>query len=226
MGINGNNHKEDGVSNIYVSNHSCLKDGFYVPMALDHEIVVVVSSRVIYKNIESRKKAFNEYLYTMPMEAHGGKKYSSLCLEYITELVKNSIDISIFPEGAYVEDNVIYKGRTEATRILFDALSENEKSKINFIPVAIGVNKENKDLDSYSFDNDNVTDQALKNIAEELDKQYVDSYIELFPKGNVIFSDGNVVLTEDAQDSYYVNLYEQELKNRYTDIARQFVKRK
>lgn len=57
MGINGNNHKEDGVSNIYVSNHSCLKDGFYVPMALDHEIVVVVSSRVIYKNIESRKKS-------------------------------------------------------------------------------------------------------------------------------------------------------------------------
>lgn len=132
--------------------------------------------------MNQEKKAFNEYLYTMPMEAHGGKKYSSLCLEYITELVKNGIDISIFPEGAYVEEK----------RMCLH----------------------------------NVTDQALKNIAEELDKQYVDSYIELFPKGNVIFSDGNVVLTEDAQDSYYVNLYEQELKNRYTDIARQFVKRK
>ena len=241
------------------NNFTPLKDIFYLPMALEYDIVSLISSRLIYKNIEERKRVVNELLYAMPIEAHGGEIYSKMCLDYATNLLHEGIDLSIFPEGAYVEENVIYKGRTGACRILFYTLSKNENKKINFIPVAIDVSKTGKDLDNYEFMNDNVvvsflspvdyredyekfitsnnfeeknaclhhvTDLAFKSIAAELNREYVDSYIELFPKKNVIFSNGEVVSTDLAQDSYYVNMYEQELKSTSEIIKKQLVKRK
>lgn len=257
MDTNGFNKKQDETRNIYIANHSCLKDGFYLPMALDYDIVTITSARITYKNQEDRKEVFDKYLYTMPMEAHGGKIYSDMCLEYVTKCLTSGLDICIFPEGAYVDENIIYRGRTGGSRVLFDALSYYDCFKINFIPVAIDVNKKGKDLDSYCFDGENVkvtfldpidytndykeyinttdiknrneclhhvTDEAIKSIASYLNREYVNSYIELFNKGNVIFSNGSTVSTEIAQDPYYTGLYRKELEKRSDNIIKKLIK--
>lgn len=55
-------------------------------------------------------------------------------------------------------------------------------------------------------------DKSLFQIANSLNKTYENQYIELYPKNNVIFKNGQTVLTSEAQSSYYVNLYKQELE--------------
>jgi len=230
---------------IVIANHNCLMDIFYLPMALPNKSVSLVSARLMYKKEKERQKMVNEYLYPMPIEAHGGKLYSDICLKYASDIVTNDISVNIFPEGAYVEENVIYKGRTGASRILFDA-KENGKYAY-FIPVAINVKNDNLDMDSYSLSNGNQVeinilepinceefyyaythsndnkdrnkalhmpvDIGMKNIAEVLDREYVDEYIKLRPKGNVIFDDGSVVDTMDAQNNKYISYYSDSLNS-------------
>ena len=254
--INGIKNCEHRGVNLFIPNHNCLKDIFYLPMSLEHDIASLISSRLIYKNIEERKQLVEECLYSLPIEAHGGSDYSNMCLNAGVELLKSGIDISIFPEGAYIEDDVIHKGRTGASRILFSALEENVE--VNLIPVAIGINKEKIDLDSYSFLDDSVTidfldpidytedfsnyvstndyetknqclhnvmDLSFKNIANKLNKEYDDSYIELYPKGNVIYSNGVVLPTDIAQNKYYLDLYKNQLKKDSSDIVKQLKKK-
>lgn len=254
--VKGLNYCDTGKVNLFVANHNCLKDIFYLPMALDEDIASLISARLIYKNVEERKKLVNDCLYALPIEAHGGRRYSDMCLQYGTKMMESGINVSIFPEGAYIKDDVIHKGRTGAARMLFDAVKE--KTDINLIPVAIDVNKENVDLDSYSFDGDNVVvsflkpidymedfekfmsstdieiknqclhhviDTSFQNIASALGKIYDDSYIELFPKKNVIYANGNVLPTDIAQNPYYLDLYNYQLKTDSAKIAKQLKKK-
>lgn len=65
-------------------------------------------------------------------------------------------------------------------------------------------------------------DRSLKSIASTLNRQYSESYIELYKKNNVIFCDGKVVPTEDAQSEYYYEKYTNELEDR----AKIFIKNK
>ena len=229
---------------LIISNHNRLLDIFYLPMALDDYIVSLVSSRIVYKQDLERLKMVKRYLNAFPIEAHGKKVYSDLCLKYSSMLLENGISVNIFPEGAYLPiDNIVYKGRTGAARIIFEALKNNKY--IYLLPVSLDV-KSQSDLDSYipsvqdivninildpidvreyyynylNSDNDIdrnkvlhiLTDEGMKKIANSLNRQYVDEYIELRPKGNVIFSDGSVVDTKDAQDYYYINKYEEDLE--------------
>ena len=61
-----------------------------------------------------------------------------MCLEYSAKLLKDGHILSIFPEGAYIEDDGnIYKGRTGAARILFSSIGDEFKPSI--IPVAIKI---------------------------------------------------------------------------------------
>ena len=237
---------------IVIANHNCLMDIFYLPMALPNESVSLVSARLMYKKEVERQKMVYDYLYPMPIEAHGGKVYSDMCLKYASELITNNVGVNIFPEGAYVEENVIYKGRTGASRILFDA---REKGKYAyFIPVAINVKNDNLDMDSYSLSNGNKVeisilepincedfyyaythsndkedknkalhlpvDIGMMEIAKVLKREYVDEYIKLRPKGNVIFEDGSVVDTKDAQSERYITYYSDSLNTQSKKIIK------
>ena len=242
--VNGLDNYPIDEPSIVVANHNCLMDIFYLPMALPNESVSLVSARLMYKKEIDRQKMVNEYLYPMPIEAHGGKTYSDICLKYASDILSNNISVNIFPEGAYVEENVIYKGRTGASRILFD--SKDKGSNAYFIPVAINIINDNLDMDSYSLNNGNKVeisilepincdeafyiykhsenkedrnnalhmpvDEGMQAIASTLGREYVDEYIKLRPKGNVIFDDGSVVDTIDAQDKKYITYYSSTLE--------------
>ena len=228
---------------VIVTNHNRLKDIFYILTVSNGDIVSLVSARIVYKKDIERLNVVNKYLNAFPIEAHGGKQYSDMCLKYASEMLCNNISLSIFPEGAYIEDTEhVYKGRTGAARILFDSLDNLPQAY--FLPISINIDAKD-DLDSFDLNNSDkveikildpidpkdyynnyidsnkedrnlilheITDNGMKKIASSLGREYVDEYIELFPKGNVIFSDGNVVDKELAQNRKYLERYEKDLK--------------
>ncbi len=240
---------------IYIANHNCLMDIFYLAAAIPKPTVSLISPRLIYAPKFPRKQIVNDLLYSMPLEAHGGIKYANICLEQATSILCKNIDISIFPEGAYLEpSNFIYKGRTGAARILFDAKSNGISP--NLVPVAIEVKNNNLNLDNYfvcddivkifilpkidyfssfskylnsfSFEDKNkafhqIVDKGMKNIAIALNKEYVDEYIELYPKNNVMFSDGTTIDYDIAQNSHYTSIYTNQLELRKNNIVSKLI---
>lgn len=240
---NLNNYPKDEI-NVLVSNHNCLMDIFYLPMSLPEEIVSLVSARLVYKNENDRKDIVNKYLHAMPIEAHGGSIYANMCLEQATKFLENGKSVSIFPEGAYVHEKKIFRGRTGASRILYNARESGKQ--INLVPVSIYVDR-NDELDSYNKVGDNVEinilpsinyedayynyrhsntkeemniflhqpiDIAMQCIADNLGIPYDENYIELRPKGNIMFADGSVIEVNNAQNSELINRYNDELNDR------------
>lgn len=232
---------------IFIANHNCLMDIFYLPAALPNACVSLISSRLIYKPDKLRQTLVNDSLYAMPIEAHGGAKYSNLCLKYAENLLYRNMNLTIFPEGAYIEPSkYVYRGHTGAARILFNARKNGILPQI--IPVAIEIISDDySNLDNYIPNNDivnvyfldpidynkyflsyinskdtkvknmalhNVVDDCMKAIANALNKDYLNQYIELFPKNNVIFQDGLKVDTTVAQSEFYIDLYEKQLQKR------------
>ena len=53
----------------------------------------------------------------------------------------------------------------------------------------------------------NPIDMSLSAIASVLKRKYINEYIELYPKQNVIFENGETIPTDIAQDNYYISLY-------------------
>lgn len=240
---NKENYPKDYPS-VIITNHDCLKDIFYVLTAFDDDVISLISARIVYKKDYDRLKEVNKYLNAFPIEAHGGKIYSDMCLKYSSEFLKKGISLSIFPEGAYIPGkNYVHKGRTGAARILFDSM--NQGSFAYFLPVSIDVISDS-DIDSYksesndkvkinvlepidpreyynNFINSNekdandilhsITDKGIKEISKSLNRKYIDEYIELYPKGNVIFSNGETVDTKEAQKEEYISKYNNELKS-------------
>lgn len=254
--VNGlDNYSKDDVS-LFVSNHNCLMDIFYLPMSIPDPMASLISARLMYKNEPERKEIVNKYLYAMPIEAHGGSSYSNICLKYAQKLLLSGINLSIFPEGAYVlDEGIVYRGRTGVARILFDAKKNGMNVKL--VPVSINIKNEIKDMDSFKtmddnvevnildsinyyddyqmfFDTDdvqiknqalhNVVDNALGEISKSLGKVYSTDYIELFPKGNVIFEDGTLVQTNDAKKDIYIERYNRDLSNYTDNLSKMLVK--
>ena len=79
--VNGLENIDNKIPSIIISNHNCLMDIFYLPLVLNNEIVSLISPRLIYKKVENRQETVNKYLYAMPIEAHGGKTYSNICIK-------------------------------------------------------------------------------------------------------------------------------------------------
>lgn len=230
--------------NVFIANHNCLKDIFYLPMSLPMETVSLISSRLIYKHDKKRQQMVEKYLYAMPIEAHGGPNYSQICLNRVQNILKNNISLSIFPEGAYVEKNIIYRGRTGASRIVYS--SRDNGIAINLVPVALDIDI--SDLDNYDLiPNDMVRitimepinyeqayydyvhsttieekrdnlhrpiDEGMIKIAQVLGREYVNDYIELRPKNNVIFPNDEIVPTEQAQKDDLILSYDSSLLER------------
>ena len=254
INISGSENINIETPSLFVSNHNCLMDIFYLPMSIEFPIVNMISARLIYKKNFERQKMINDYLYSMPIEAHGGNKYSNMCLNSGISLLNSGISLGIFPEGAYVSDNNIYRGRTGASRILYGAMKEEIDVKL--IPVGINVFGD-FDLDSYTFDERSIDvkilpsvdcknffdmfinssnfydknealhkpiDLCMKQIAEALDRPYINKYIELYPKGNVIFKDGYTVNTQAAQYSEFINKYGIELNDRVKVLKKEMAR--
>ncbi len=232
---------------IMISNHNCLKDIFYLPLAFQRDCISLISSRLIYNPIPERQDAVQRYLLSMPIEAHGGSRYASMCLEVATSLLCAGYDLNIFPEGAYLEDSsVVHRGRTGASRILFSAKERGED--VLFLPVAIDVKQKSQDLDNFDFSLDDevsiyvldpisyeeqyqqyqnsnsredknhalheVVDVGMEKIAKALNRKYDPEYIPLYPKGNVMFANGDKVMTEECQSPEFMQLYQEELQQR------------
>lgn len=248
--VEGRENYPKDYSSIIIANHNCLKDIFYLPLAFDDEIVSLISSRLIYKKDKERQEIVEKYLNSFPIEAHGGSKYSSMCLEKASDIVRHGISVNIFPEGAYIDDkDNVYKGRTGAARILFDSYEKGNSPF--FLPVSINIKSSSEDLDDYNLMNDEVRIKILKpidysddfydykhaneeeknkilhrlmkkgmlDISDSLGRNYIDEYIELFKKGNVIFENGEVIDTKLAQNEEYLDRYNNELKKRVLKLV-------
>ncbi len=236
---------------LFVCNHNCLMDIFYVPMVIDYDVVSLVSARVCYKNDGDRKTVVDKYLNSFPVEAHGGHFVANTCIKYASDILNNNISEVIFPEGAYVDDDKIFRGRTGASRILFNTY---ENVHADLVPVAISINSDNLNRDSYYPNSDDVVnisflpkisyddyynhymdatnfeevkyylhkpiDDAMLAIANHLNKEYINEYIELYSKGNVIFSDGSQVGVNLVHSGYYKNKYDEELKLRSKELIK------
>lgn len=150
--------------NVLVSNHNCLMDIFYLPMALPEEIISLISARLVYKNEKDRKKMVNKYLHAFPIEAHGGIKYTNMCLEHATRILESEKSVNIFPEGAYVSEKKVFRGHTGSSRIIYQA--RNKGKQVNLIPVSIYISR-NDDLDNYNMVGDNVEVTVLPSIDYE-----------------------------------------------------------
>lgn len=243
--VKGLENYDTTTPNVIIANHNCLMDIFCLPMALPEEVISLISARLIYKKEMPRQKMVETYLQAMPIEAHGGMIYSDACLSYASKLLEEGYSVSIFPEGAYVEENIVYKGRTGAARILYTARENGIKA--NLVPVAIDIKKTKEMLDSYNLPTSTVTisildpidyeecyknykqsntrelkniylhhpiDEGMQKIADTLGREYKDEYIILRPKGNVIFSNGETIQTEQAQDKDIYDRYNSELEER------------
>ncbi len=253
--VNGDPKVLHEAPTIIITNHNCLKDIFYLPMSLSIEaqIISLISSRLIYKKDKERQNIVNKYLYSMPIEAHGGKSYVDLCLDSATSLLHEGHNLNIFPEGAYINDKEhVYKGRTGASRILFSAKEKGQHP--NIVPIAIDIDSADNDLDSYYLNtHDKVTinilepinyseayynyqnssnlqekninlhkviDTGMMAIADSLDREYIDSYIELYPKGNVIFQDGKKIDTDIAQGKSHISQYKTDIETRAKSLIK------
>lgn len=197
--VKGLSNFKEGEINIFVANHNCIMDIFYLPMAIPEEVVSMISARLLFKKDGNRQDVINEYLNGLPIEAHGGKEYASLCLDAGVDMLNNGQSICIFPEGAYVEEDIIYRGRTGAARMLFQALDNGVTP--NFIPVSIGIKNPIEDLDDYMSRSDEVEVSILDKI------EYADLYD--FYSSTSSFEEKNKALhmiTDKAMESIATNL--------------------
>lgn len=242
--INGLDNLQNNIPTLIIANHNCLKDIFYLPMALPMESVSLISARLVYKPDKKRQEMVEKYLYAMPIEAHGGSRYSQMCLNHAQKFLKNNISLSIFPEGAYVEENIIYRGRTGASRIVYS--SRDNGIDVNLVPVAIDININNMDdydltpedmvritimepinyeqsyynylysttIEEKNYNLHKPIDEGMIKIAQVLGREYVNEYIKLRPKNNVIFPNGETVPTEQAQNDDLILSYDRALAER------------
>ena len=228
---------------VIITNHNRLLDIFYTPIAFNNDIISLISARLVYKQDQSRLDTVNNYLNAFPIEAHGGSIYSDMCLDYASRFLLNNISLSICPEGAYLDEkDYVYKGRTGAARILFKSLDYynyvyllpvaidiktnkdldsyevgNDKVKIDILNPINPISYYRDFNSSYDKDKNKVLHNLIKegmvNISKSLNRVYLDEYIELYPKGNVIFEDGKLILKDEAQNKKYIDKYNEDLKN-------------
>lgn len=136
---------------LLVANHTCMKDIFTVPSALPEACQVVLSSRLMWKrnNPENdlRRKTIESSLYGIPLEVHGGKERLQVGLEMAKRALVDGWSVVIFPEGAYIKDSQVNKGRTGAARILFGA--KQEGVDVRLIPIGISNKSDINDLDDF-----------------------------------------------------------------------------
>lgn len=134
-----------------VANHACIRDIFAIPAVLPEDCDVVISARLAYKNnsvdTALRRLMIEHALHTIPLEVHGGKSRLEVGLTLAKRALHEGRSVLIFPEGAYTGDAQVTKGRTGASRSLFDAKAEGVD--VNLLPVGITYDPWPQHLDEY-----------------------------------------------------------------------------
>lgn len=143
---------------LVVANHTCMKDIFSLPAALPEACQIVLSSRLMWKcnNAENsqRRRIIEESLHGIPLEVHGGKQRLQVGLEMAKRALINGWSVVIFPEGAYIDEGHVSRGRTGAARILFGARQAGVD--VNLLPVGIDNKTEINDLDDFTTRGDSI----------------------------------------------------------------------
>jgi 1-acyl-sn-glycerol-3-phosphate acyltransferase len=189
LDITGIDNYKIGEPSLIVANHTCLKDIFTVPSALPEACQIVLSARLMWKRNTSenslRRKTIEDALYGIPLEVHGGREKLQIGLEMAKRALLDGWSVIIFPEGAYIEDRQVNRGRNGAARILFGARQEGVKA--NLIPVSIDNQSIINNLDDFVPNNDAISVTIGKPI--DYDEHY--------------FTYANTRSPEDAKASLY-----------------------
>ena len=169
LSIYGNNIKDDNPT-IFIANHTCIRDVFYILKAINKKTIVLTSSNSVYK--QAPKEDFmKKHLYMLPIEIYGDSRYTNLIIEKSIYLLSKKQNIIIFPEGVYSIDKNINRAHTVASRIILKAL-ENDID-VHLIPISIKIIGEEKDKASINFDNE----QCFVHILPEIEtKEYLEKY--------------------------------------------------
>lgn len=242
--VNGYNNYPSNSTVMIFSNHCCLMDIFYVPMVINDDIVSIISARLMYKNNnEERKKFVYDYLNPIPVEAHGGRYYSDVCINNASLVLESKMSCHIFPEGVYYpEKNVVCKGRVGGAQILFNSLSVNKN--IMLVPISLKYKEKITDLDALKQDNnleinilepidfsldyerymncDNYDDKKIflhnvtDNAMRSIAKSLNQTYeSEYFPldKKDMIFMDGTLINSYTSSSNYVKSIYKKNLES-------------
>lgn len=158
LNVDGMENYDSDKPSLIVANHTCMKDIFSLPAALPEACQIVLSSRLMWKrnNDENarRRKIIEESLYGIPLEVHGGKQRLQVGLEMAKRALIDGWSVVIFPEGAYINEGHVSRGRTGAARILFGARQAGVD--VNLLPVGIDNKTEINDLDDFTTRGDSI----------------------------------------------------------------------
>lgn len=232
-------------TNIYFSNHLCMNDIFLLKYILKNA-VSIVSSNSLFKEGE-RKELYNKLLTPFPLEVRAGENYTDVCLNKITDLLINKINIIIFPEGVFSDNNKLYKAHTGAVRALFKAKEIN--NDINIVPICIDIKNlddEKKQLSkpwdnftvnitilkSFNYEeyykkykeNNNsdmirkLTDDIMIEIAKTKNVPYTNEYGKLYDIDGFFFPDGKFITFEESNNKEYQDEYKSQINEIYNSI--------
>lgn len=180
------NYPSDGTP-LIVANHTCLMDIFSVPLAIPEGCFVALSNRLAWKNgtpeTRARRKIVERALHGIPLVIHGDKEKLKQGLDTVSDSLVAGSPVVIFPEGAYLPDKTIHRGRTGAARALFAACLRGGVN-LNLLPVAIDHAPE--DLDAFIPHGDKVKISILKPVEyTNWHSQYIEALADNdFEKGN------------------------------------------
>ena len=146
---------------IFLANHTCIRDAFYIPKAINDKVVVLASSNSVYKK-EKKELFMKKYLYMLPVEIYGDYRYTEQLIQKCITLLQNKKNILVFPEGVYSTNNDINRGHTIAARIAMKALESN--ISFHFVPISIKIEGIEKDKASIDFTHEKCKIHFLREI--------------------------------------------------------------
>lgn len=241
-------YPKDNMPIIFVSNHTCIRDVFYILKAINKKTIVLTSSNSVYKKAP-KEDFMRKYLYMLPLEIYGDSRYTNLIIEKNIDLLFKKQNIIIFPEGVYSINKNINRAHTMTSRILLGALER--KIKVHLIPISIKINGVEKDKASISFDQEECTihflkeikvnnllqeykmisareekniffhkliDKAMLSIAKDLNVQYQKTYKSYVKKEKIVTLDGQMNDISILKTKAYYQKYKLDLEYRLNDI--------
>ena len=146
---------------IFVANHRCIRDGFYIPKAINDKVVALASSNSVYK-VAYKEDFMNKYLYLLPIEIYGDYRYTNKIIESSIELLKDNINILIFPEGVYSSDLNINRAHTSVSRIIIE--TKKRGIDVHLVPISLNIIGKEKDKASVDFNDEIAYVKFLKEI--------------------------------------------------------------
>ena len=242
-----NGYKSNKVT-IFISNHTCIREVFFIASILNNKVVFTASSNSVYKKAY-KEKIMNNSLYLLPIELYGNNKYFDIYLDKLLDLLKENINIIFFPEGVYTRDGNINRGHTGVSRLIIKALENN--IDISVVPIYtkiddykdkanLDLNNENVEitflkeldltniLDEYNKSNNKneilhkIVDNAMKEIAKYGNIIYKNKYRNYVSKKRLFILNGMYVNKNVLLSKKYFNKYSNDIEKRKNYIIKDY----